>query len=46
MATSTTSLKPNCCIAFFKTSGVTLGPNCPINAGATAAIISSPALIA
>lgn len=43
MATSTTSLKPTAAL-LFKTSGVTLGPNCPINAGATAAI--SLALIA
>ena len=46
MATSTTSAKPSSFNALLTLSGVTLGPNCPTNAGAMAAMTSWPSLIA
>ena len=45
-ATSATSAKPIFCIAPFSRSGVTLGPSCPTNEGATAANTRSPSLMA
>ena len=46
IATSTTSENPNSFNAPFTFSGVTVGPNCPTNAGAMAATTSLPVFIA
>ena len=46
MATSNTSAKPSCFMAARSFPGVTLGPNCPTKAGATAAYTRSPVWMA